>query len=336
MSHPHHQPHQGPWPPGQGPYPAPPGQGQFPAQQYPAAPASPNAAPPNAAQQYPSAQQYPAHPPYGGPPAPPHLAPPHAPAPMRPAPPRSKGTGFGCLAGVLGVFGALALAGGGFLVNHAYSNHSQVIPNRTAYGPTMWRNEPVDELFPDVLAPTKSPTSDEADPERATWHRLGISEDTDCAAGLNKVTAAAVKDLDCEAVLRATYVDPTGNTLGTVALAVLPGGQRRMTEFLEKDADKLDPEVGAKPYAVPDTLAAKWNGARSNGGAGLVIGDATLPYVLIASTGSVDGRKAGRLPGEWGSHSWSAGDDRAPWRGAAKSLCDDLNAHLSQLLSETA
>ncbi|TQE34472.1 hypothetical protein Sipo7851_17890 [Streptomyces ipomoeae] len=273
---------------------------------------------------------------------PPHHAPhhtaPHAPRPL-PTPPKSKGTGLGCLAGVLGVFGTLALLGGGFVVNHAYSNHSQVIPNRTGYGPTMWRNEPAEKLFPEVLAPLKSPASDEVDPEQATWHRLGVSEDTDCAAGLNKVTAAAVANLDCEAVLRATYVDPTGNTVGTVALIVLPEGESAktgMTTFFEKDADELDPQVGAKPYAVPGTLAAEWSGARSNGGAGVAVTDLSLPYVLVASTGAVDGRKAGRLPGEWGSQSWSAGDDRAPWRGAAKALCDDMNTHLANLLTESS
>lgn len=318
MSYP--PPPQGAWPPGQGQYP---GQPQYPG----TAPQPPYPAP-----------QYPGAAPYGAHPAPPYPAHPHAPVP----PPRSgaplqlpkkSGTGLGCLAAVLGVFGVLGMLGGGFLVSHAYSNHSQVISNGGEYGPTMWRNEPADAFFPEVLAPVNSVT--ENDPKRATWHRLGISQDTGCEDGLNKVTAAAVKDLDCEAVLRATYVDPTGNTMGTVSVIVLPEGESaQMTEFLEKDADKLDPEVGAKPYAVPGTVAAKWSGARSNGGAGLNVGG--MPYVLVASTGAVDGRKAGELPGEWGSHSWSAGDDKAPWRGAAKALCDDMEVHLMNLLRETS
>lgn len=326
-------PQGGAWPSGQGQYP---GQPQYPGMapqpQYPGVAPQP---------QYPGTAPQPSYPgtapqpPYPGAAPHPHQypVPPPRPGGVPLPPPKSSGTGLGCLAAVLGVFGVLGMLGGGFLVSHAYSNHSQVISNGGEYGPTMWRNEPADAFFPEVLAPVNSAT--ENDPKRATWHRLGISEDTKCEDGLNKVTAAAVRDLDCEAVLRATYVDPTGNTVGTVSVIVLPeGGSAQMTEFFEKDADKLDPEVGAKPYAVPGTVAAKWSGVRSNGGAGMELGG--MPYVLVASTGAVDGRKAGELPGEWGSHSWSAGDDRAPWRGAAKALCDDMEVHLMNLLRETS
>lgn len=276
-------------------------------------------------------QPYQSHPPAQG-------QAPH-PAPVPAPPPAKGGAARGCLAGALGFVGLLGMLGGGLLVGHAYSNASQDIPNRDGYGPTMWRNEPADKLFPDSLAPRVNATTTRPDTSRATWHRVGISEDTDCAKGLNQVTSAAVAKLDCEAVLRATYVDPTGNTVGTVALIVLPAGQSakdEMTAFFEKDEDKLDPEVGVKAFAVPGTIAAKWSDARSNGGAGVAIAESSLPYVLVASTGAVDGRRAGHLPGEFGSHNWDAGDDRAPWRGAAKALCDDADYHLGDLLLETS
>ncbi|MEV6385305.1 hypothetical protein AB0M31_38545 [Streptomyces sp. NPDC051773] len=284
-------------------------------------------------------QQYPAQTPHPGQaPQPPSHAQSH-PAPVRTPPPAKGGAARGCLAGALGFLGLLGMLGGGLLVGHAYSNASQDIPNRDGYGPTMWRNERADKLFPDALAPRVSATTTKPDGSRATWHRIGISEDTDCAKGLNKVTSAAVAELDCEAVLLATYVDPTGNTIGTVALIVLPAGESakaEMTAFFEKDEDKLDPGVGAKAFTVPGTIAAKWSDARSNGGAGIAVPDSSLPYVLVASTGAVDGRRAGRLPGEYGSHNWDAGDDRAPWRGAAKALCEDVSYHLGDLLLETS
>ncbi|MEU6255037.1 hypothetical protein [Streptomyces sp. NPDC047043] len=201
----------------------------------------------------------------------------------------------------------------------------------------MWRDERADTLFPAALSARVGTQSTSDDSSRAAWHRIGISQDTDCSAGLNGVTLAAVKKTGCEAALRATYVDPTGNTVATVAIVVLPKGEAsktEMTTFFEKDADKLDPEVGVKAYGVPGTVAAGWSDADSNGGAGITATDGSLPYVLIASTGAVDGRKAGHLPGEWGSHNWDAGDDRAPWRGAAKSICDDMNLHLTDLLLE--
>ncbi|WP_234045825.1 hypothetical protein [Streptomyces adelaidensis] len=304
--------------------------------------------PPSQPQQYPAQAPYPGQAPYaaygGQTPYPgqaPHPAPAPAPAPVPPRPPAAKGGGAArsCLSATLGFFGILGMLGGGLLVGHAYSNASQDIPNRDGYGPTLWRNEPADKLFPDALAPRLSVTNTKPDAARATWHRVGISEDTECAKGLNKVTSAAVAKLDCEAVLRATYVDPTGNTIGTVALIVLPAGESaktEMTAFFEKDEDKLDPEVGVKAFAVPDTIAAKWSDARSNGGAGIAVPESSLPYVIVASTGAVDGREAGQLPGEYGSHNWDAGDDRAPWRGSAKALCEDVGYHLGDLLLETS
>ena len=100
---------------------------------------------------------------------------------------------------------------------------------------------------------------------------------------------------------------------------------------------QADPVASTGSAALkPGTIAAKWSDARSNGGAGIAVPDSSLPYVLVASTGAVDGRRAGRLPGEYGSHNWDAGDDRAPWRGAAKALCEDVSYHLGDLLLETS
>ncbi|MGW2327724.1 hypothetical protein ACWC5C_18390 [Streptomyces sp. NPDC001700] len=257
-------------------------------------------------------------------------------APQPPAPPR-KSTGRTCLTAFLGITGALGMLAGGALTAHAYSNASQDIANHSEYGASMWRNEPADKLFPDTLAPKENSQSASDDRKRAQWHRIGISEQTGCDDGLSGATAAEAEKLGCKAVLRATYVDPTGNTVATAALIVLPESDTvkdEMSTFFDTEKEKDNPGPGVKAYAVPGTIAAQWSDARSNGSAGTSVTEMYVPYALMASTGAVDGRKAGELPGEWGKYSSDAEQDRAPWRGAATGLVDALNTHLGDLLLE--
>ncbi|MFI9049586.1 hypothetical protein [Streptomyces sp. NPDC053427] len=253
-----------------------------------------------------------------------------------PAPAPRSNTGRTCLTAALAVVGALALLGGGGLLSHAYSNASQSIPNRSEFGPSMWRNEPVDKIFPEALADKQDAQSDTADRKRAQWHRIGISDKTGCDEGLSSAIAAEAKKLGCKAVLRATYVDPTGNTVATVAVIVLPKGdtaKNKMGDFFSYEQDKHSTRDQVKAFGVPRTLAARWNDAARNGSHGDTVTEMNLPYALSASTGAADGRKAGKLPGEWGRHATGdAESDRSPWEGAAMTLVDLMNAHLGDLL----
>lgn len=255
-----------------------------------------------------------------------------------PLPPQpKKNTGRNCLTAFLGIVGGLALLAGGALTAHTVSNANQDIPNRSGYGPVMWRNEPVDKLFPKTLGPKTDSQSGADDPKNAEWHRLGISPRTDCAEGLTGALAAEAKKRGCKAVLRATYTDPTGNLVATVALIVLPkvdDPEDGMGAFFDAQQDKRTPGHGVKTFPVPDSLAADWKDANRNGSDGVQVGGPSLPYAVAVSAGSVDGRKAGRLPGEWGRTQLDAKSDRMPWREAAATLADDLNLHLGDLLLE--
>ncbi|MBL1097376.1 hypothetical protein JK363_11950 [Streptomyces sp. 205] len=258
-----------------------------------------------------------------------------------PVPPQTpaaqKNAGRTCLTVGLGVVGVLALLGGGGLTAHAFSNHSQTIPNRSAYGPAMWRNEPADTLFPETLSVRENAQSQSTDRTRAMWHRIGISEKSGCDEGLAGATAAEAKKLGCKAVLRATYVDPTGNTVATAGLIVFPKGDAAKTEmstFFDAEKDKRNPLPGVKAYAVPGTAGARWSDQHSNGSAGRSVTELSIPCAVVASAGAVDGRKAGPLPGQWGGSSLDAKQDRAPWRGAADSLAGALDQHLGALLLE--
>ncbi|MGI5347865.1 hypothetical protein ACQEU8_06670 [Streptomyces sp. CA-250714] len=253
-----------------------------------------------------------------------------------PPPPR-KNTGRTCLTVFLSIVGALALLAGGGLTAHTVSNANQDIPNRSGYGPDMWRNERVDQLFPKTLGPKTNSQSGADDPKIAEWHRLGISEETGCADALTGALAAEAKKRGCKAVLRATYADPTGNLVATVALIVLPeveDPEDGMGPFFDAEKDKDTASHGVKPLRVPKTVAARWTDADRNGSDGVQATDMNLPYAIAASAGSADGRKAGHLPGEWGGTKFDAKSDRMPWREAAGTLANDLNLHLGDLLLE--
>ncbi|MGP3973637.1 hypothetical protein ACTWQF_06255 [Streptomyces sp. 8N114] len=251
-----------------------------------------------------------------------------------PLPPK-KNTGRNCLTIFLSIVGALALLAGGGLTAHTISNANQDIPNRSGFGPDMWRNERVDTLFPKTLGPKTNSQSGADDPKIAEWHRLGISEKTDCAGALTGALAAEAEKRGCKAVLRATYIDPTGNLVATVALIVLPDVEDPadgMTTFFDAEKDKRTASHGVKALPVPDTAAAGWKDANRNGSDGVQVTDLNLPYAVAVSAGSADGRKAGHLPGEWGRTDLDAKSDRMPWREAAHSLASDLNLHLGDLL----
>ncbi|MEW2218917.1 hypothetical protein AB0939_06305 [Streptomyces sp. NPDC006990] len=257
--------------------------------------------------------------------------------PGMPLPPPKKNTGRTCLTAFLGVVGALALLAGGALAAHTVSNAQQDVSNRTGYGPAMWRNEPVDKLFPKTLGPKADAQSEADDPKSAEWHRLGISEQTGCAEALTGTLAAEAEKRGCKAVLRATYADPTGNFVATVALIVLPeveNPEEGMGTFFDAERDKRTESHGVKALAVPDTVAADWKDSRRNGTDGMQATGLHLPYAIAASAGSADGRKAGRLPGQWGRTELDAKSDRMPWREGAETLAHDLDVHIGDLLLE--
>ncbi|WP_239501993.1 hypothetical protein [Streptomyces qinglanensis] len=257
--------------------------------------------------------------------------------PGMPLPPPKKNTGRTCLTAFLGVVGALALLAGGALAAHTVSNAQQDVANRSGYGPVMWRNERVDKLFPKTLGPRTDAQSGADDPKSAEWHRLGISEKTGCADALTGTLADEAEKRGCKAVLRATYADPTGNVVATVALIVLPEAadpEEGMGTFFDAEKDKRTESHGVKALPVPDTVAADWKDSRRNGSDGVQATGLHLPYALAASAGSADGRKAGRLPGQWGRTELDAKSDRMPWREAAQTLAHDLDLHLADLLLE--
>ncbi|MEU1436349.1 hypothetical protein ACFYPA_28850 [Streptomyces sp. NPDC005775] len=254
-----------------------------------------------------------------------------------PPPPGVSGRGGStALRAVLGIFGVLLLIGGGGLAAHAYSNSRQEIDN-TAYGEDLWRNEAADTVLPGTIG-ARSGDYDGAltTPRNAQWRRLGLSPDTSCTAGLSGKTRTTAAKLGCEAVLRATYVDPTGNQLATVVIVVLPiaGGDASTSAKNQLGAfftgrDGVEGAVNVLP--VKGTLAAHWtNDARNAAALEPVSGD-SMHYAIGVTLGAVDGLWAGHLPGTFGEADSDGRADRNAWQGDAEGLVSTFNTHLSDL-----
>lgn len=293
-------------------------QGQAPV---PPMPGSPPGAAPGAVPAQPVPSQYGA--PY----------PPGNPVPGAPVPPAGGGGAARKVIGsLLGVFGILGMLGGGALAAHAYSNSQQSVPNSDAYGPVLWRNETADKLFPATIGDPPNYTYQASDKRIAQWSRMGVSQDTSCSEGLSGETLKTAQKLGCKAVVRATYVDLTGEMVATVAIIVLPEGgtaAQEMGQYLDDQSTADVPDAAVVPLKVPGTLAAKWQASRRNGMGGIGLGE-DLPYAVAVTTGAVDGRASSNLPGDFGSGG-ANDEDRRPWMDGAEALSNMFHTHIVNL-----
>ncbi|WP_141747583.1 hypothetical protein [Streptomyces nanshensis] len=230
----------------------------------------------------------------------------------------------------MSVVGVLVLVAGGGTVINTVMNKTQQVSNSEAFGPSMWRNVPADKVFPKTLSTKLKPTDTADNPRHGSWRRLGIARPATCRDGLGGRLATEAAKRGCRNVLRATYVDPTGQTVSTVAVIVISpsdNAEAELGRFL--NTDKRGDGVHA--YAVPGTPAAEWSDERRIGGGGRQATGLNLPYGLAAVAGNVDGRMAGHLPEEW-----DIGDPSQPrpWQGAAKDLASSLDLYLSDLINK--
>ncbi|MBO0511283.1 hypothetical protein [Streptomyces beijiangensis] len=249
-----------------------------------------------------------------------------------PTPPAGRGAGvrrgFGF---VIALVGVLLLTGGSALAAHAYSNSRQTTPNYK-YGLSLWKDEPVDHLFPETLGGKDADYEGKlSNTGRALWRRLGISQETACDKGLSAKTLAKAKELGCEAALRATYVDPTGNTIATVALMVIPGGESKRREMADFFDGREGLEAAVHALAVPGSLAEGWTDAVRSGSGLLPVGGDSMPYVVAATAGAADGRVAGGLPGEWGEEDVDGKMDRTSWQGSATDLASSFVSYIDEI-----
>ncbi|GHF40075.1 hypothetical protein GCM10010218_21790 [Streptomyces mashuensis] len=155
------------------------------------------------------------------------------------------------------------------------------------HGATVWREVPVDTLFP------PSVHADAAGPGGAArdWTRTGVAPDGDCTGGFDAPLESALAPAGCRRLLRATYTDATSSTVTTVGVLVTDTDAAGMRELRDRFAhDGLTDRVGVMPraYAPPGTAAAGFGDAQRASWQLTVLTD--LPAVVFAVTGFADGR----------------------------------------------
>ncbi|WP_166427331.1 hypothetical protein [Nonomuraea mesophila] len=261
---------------------------------------------------------------------PPHHHRPQQPWTGAPPPPAPRG-GRGPVRIVLGVlislFGLLCTLAGAGVIAQAFSNSNQEIFNQR-YAKNLWRNLPVETLFPPALGMRDPDRRREEQSGGGAWTRAAVSNETSCGKALAGLLAKEAKKRGCQTVLRATYVDGTGGTAATVALVVFP------TDESGNDLDAIlyEAQREERDYGVR-TLPAKgvrWtDGARAGSGAS----SAGRLFVAVTS-GPADGRRAGKLPPPWGNRESEQRIDRSPWGEMAEGLAKSTTAHLNDQIQK--
>jgi hypothetical protein len=268
----------------------------------PAGPAQPGAAP--APPSYP-----PGAPPqsYGSPPPgtvpPPYGSPPPAGAPYSygagpPGPPAAPGKPKGGartkVGVVLMVLGFLPFVAGVGIEAKNISNAQQMVGNND-FAPKAWHNLEGGQIFPDYL------TDKNTQRKIQGWSRQGVAEETTCTDSLRKDIAQAIEQAGCKTVLRATYVDFSGEIAATLALIVLDSYDDAAP--LAERWSKFDsPGPLVEPVPFPGTPSENWKADYAMAGGAQTTGLPTTeaPYILSLSVGPIDGtRSVGELPEPW-------------------------------------
>ncbi|MFC4056800.1 hypothetical protein ACFOWE_00695 [Planomonospora corallina] len=228
---------------------------------------------------------------------------------------------------LLAAVGVLLLLAGGGVALHGVRNSRQEIRN-DAYWANLWRNVPAEKIFPERISMRR-------DAPDAQWVRLGIAPQTSCAAGLTGRTAERAEAAGCQGVVRATYADPAGDMVATVAVIGLPGrtAEDEIGEYLRRQADEDRPDLAVRSHPVPGTVAARWRDDRRNAATGVGVFTSYIHHVVAVTTGAADGRLATRIPAPWRSER-GLHVERRPWASAAGDLAMMFATHLDGLPDE--
>ncbi|MFC9237701.1 hypothetical protein ACFTZK_14770 [Streptomyces decoyicus] len=243
-------------------------------------PAAPGSRPPGPAVERPSQLPWPRNP------LPPQGVGPTAGVPA--APSRRPGArvlaAAACLVLGIGLLGGAAA--GGWLTEKAVGAPPDA-EAAFAKGHDVWRNTPVDTLFPrTVNGLGVGPGGADR-----TWTRIAVAPDSGCNGAFDPKLAGALAPAGCVRLLRATYIDATRSGFITVGAQITKADQAGMmalnTRFSTKNLG-IRTDLMPLPYAAKGTLAADFGRAQRASWTVRVLTD--LPAVVFAVSGFADGR----------------------------------------------
>ena len=275
-----------PWPPPPGPGPVgPPGTG----------PVGPSGTPPPASPELPAAFLAPqsawfAQAPNTPAPALDATFPPVAPLPAEqvegaPAPtaaPRRRRGGLVLIVALI-VVGLAGVLGGGGLLAKELTRKATKAEQATALAKEIasrWQRLPAGTIFPATFTYSNGDNA----PTMAT--RIGIIQQTSCAAALDPTAFEQVHHFGCIAMLRATYVNAVGAQAVTVGIAVFPSALA--AEKAQGGLESANVGDGLDAAPIAGTIADTFGNAQRGAGDAQFAG----AYVVLYTAGYTDG-----LPG---------------------------------------
>ncbi|MFI5620133.1 hypothetical protein [Streptomyces sp. NPDC051567] len=209
---------------------------------------------------------------------------PRAEAPAEPGPParppRRTGRVLAAVLSALAGAGLLAAAAAETWAGHRAADRTPAAGAAYRKAASLWRDTPVDTLFPPVL------DGRGAGPGGAdrSWTRTALAPDADCPAALAPDWQTLLAPTGCTRVLRATYTDATRSSLVTVGLVFTPA---LLTPAGAPAPSPLTGRLTAPPgYGFADDRRAAWTAS--------VLAEA--PVVVYTVSAFADGRRLEEPP----------------------------------------
>ncbi|MBZ3911970.1 hypothetical protein J8M50_16140 [Streptomyces acidiscabies] len=181
----------------------------------------------------------------------------------------------------------LGLIGGAVTGSWLVGDNAAAASGSYAAAGAIWHSVPVDQLFP-VTVDGQGAGPGGAD---RTWTRIGVAPDAGCANAFDPLLTQVLAPVGCDRLLRATYVDATQSYVTTVGLLFTTADATRMRELdtrFEKEGLARRTDLMPRPYAAPNTLAARFGTAQRASWTVSVLTDA--PVVVYAVSGWADNR----------------------------------------------
>lgn len=244
--------------------------------------------------------------------------------PAGPGNPRQRGPRLALTALVLG---AVVLAFSGYQVYTAFmprkftpGQQQQIMAWEVA---ARWRELPAGSIFPASASYPPPQALQDGGALTLTTQRLGIARQVTCQQATDPAAAAVLGQGDCEAMLRATYVDGTGSFVVTVGVAAFPTAAQAGASAQSLSASAgtagtgtLAPGVRAVSFA--GTLASGFTDARRQLSGSVSAG----PYVVLYTIGYSDGRPTVAVAGD----GYTLAEMTSMGEGLASKIADSLAA----------
>jgi hypothetical protein len=152
-----------------------------------------------------------------------------------------------------------------------------------------WRQLPARKIFPANFR-YQPPPAVSGNGLVLSASRVGIAKQASCKAATDAAVAAVLTRNDCQAVLRATYVDRTDSYVVTVGVAAFPGTSQAVAASLELGGSALTGPhgmpLGVRTVAFDNTPAGSFTNARRQ----ISAQQRAATYVIFYAIGYADAR----------------------------------------------